>query len=941
MDAVFRDGAPGWLEVSAFAHAVWSCDIDPRAPPPTASSPVAQLLFSAVAWVAGSVAFATGQRPPPPPPPPPICAPQPTAADAVIERQVALLRVPPGSIRNPLPLDTTSGQITLMPQLLGSWGPDLGNFAVTLATAGGEQRGNVVVGSAATGVGKTHLAYAWGAQHGYSIIGRAITSHQVPSIAPPFLWLLRQLQPLRSVPPDDAFTVSSAASLFVRLTLLSFVHFSVLALRSLLATHPEASVDNLRQLLLRMHRNGNADALVTDILASLVGHLRVKQWHIGGSDIFVLDPAKMRTYEVSLSTAATEVMGHAILLTIDEAHELMERPECRAIASLFLSQRAVASAGPAEGAPKSLASAVQESSVSRSLFYAVVGELSNFRDLFRWSVYVTGTALSMRRIAGSSSASIATRCHPREFAPEHRLAAADIASILQRHFAIDDVLADATVSERLCKFVGRPQLFVAGVFEPLFDQIFRLRRLPDAAEFAAALSHSFSACVLSRKEYFIEKMQLNPSVASDGSGTMTLIPMLFKAAVMNDGVITLSDSDQLAAAICTGLLAVSSARGLDPVDMSQEPVIYEGMRAAMLDPLLEGRVLDVLVRSSQPVDVFAKGGGLELAISWHVALTCNRFADPSLAKLLETLGVPAADVPPDLESWVVRATRVRDDELGRGHTGAGEPSPLQRYFFKDSGAIDDSHVIFNTPSAMGGDVAFVVSRELPAAVDPYGGDIFSGRQYKPVVLQCKNEVGAAAAETLLTLHPGTQFLQNSARMHLLHLSNDNASIAPQHGWDKWEALARDAGKAFLTRNWVRVAVVARPLDAEIPAFSLAAATSDTRDAHVLAWTVAQRQLAALSPVVWVSLAAGFAPCPGVFSERVRSALVPPIRRARISLLHHNLWIPASVGDAARLLAQAASEAAAVTASSEPLAGAKRGGGGAGAFPVNPGPSKKR
>jgi hypothetical protein len=209
-----------------------------------------------------------------------------------------------------------------------------------------------------------------------------------------------------------------------------------------------------------------------------------------------------------------------------------------------------------------------------------------------------------------------------------------------------------------------------------------------------------------------------------------------------------------------------------------------------------------------------------------------------------------------------------------------------------------------------------------------------------VILQCKNEVGATAAELLLTLHPGTQFLQNSARRYLLRLSNDHTSIAPQRGWEKWDALARDAGKAFLTRNWVRIAVVARRLGAEIPAFSLAAATSDTSDPNVLAWSVAQRRLAALSPVVWVSMAAGFAPCPGVFSERVRSALASPLQQARITLRHHNLWIPASVGDAAHLLSQAASEAA--NAIPEPsLAGVKRGGGGAGACPTAPAPSKKR
>ena len=736
--------------------------------------------------------------------------------------------------------------------------------------------------------------------------------------APPFRWLLAQLEPFVKVPAGDAIAVSEAAFLFVRLTLLSFMHFSVLAMRSILATHHEASADKLRQLLLRMHRNGNADALVSDILSSLLIQLRMKRWRIGARDIYVLDPEKMGAYEVCLSTAVSNVMGPAILFTIDEAHELMERPECRAVASLFLSERTASSAGAPGGSSAPPPRAVNEGPAPRSLFYAVIGELSRFRIVHKWAVYVTGTALSMRRIADSSSASIATRCYPREFAPEHRLAEADIASILCRYWAIDDVIADANVAQHLRKFVGRPQLFVAGVFEPLFELVCVLRRLPTATEFAAALALSFEASVLSRKRYFVDKMKRNSTATSDEGGMMTLIPMLFQAAIMNDGVITLSNDDQLADAICTGLLAVSSARGLGPVNMREEPVIYEGMRAAMLDPQLEARVLDVLLQSSRPVDVFTKGGALEIALSWHVALTCNRFASPSLATLLKTLGVRGADIPADFDSWVVRATRVRNDDLGHGHRGEGDPTPLERYFVETSGAIDDSYIVYNTPVEMGGDIAFLVSRVAP--VDSGGGgDVCNGRQYKPVILQSKNDERATVAETLLTLHPGTQFLHNSTRKRLLHLPIDNVSISSQHGWNKWDALARDAGKGFLSRNWVRVAVVARPLDEEIPAFSLAAAVSDPSDAHVLAWSDSQRQLAARSPVVWISLAREFPMCTGVLPESVRRALVPPRRRALMHLLHHDLWIPASVGDAAQLLSGAKS----VAAPDSRLAGSKR------------------
>jgi hypothetical protein len=195
-----------------------------------------------------------------------------------MRRQCLLLKLPRASLRRPLPLDTTGDRSELMPQLIGSQGSDLDHFAAKLAEASGAQKGNVVIGSAASGVGKTHLAYAWGTQHGFSIISRAITSDVAAKVAPPFAWLIAQLVPLKAVPHDNAIEVSAAAFLFVRLTLLSFVHFSVLALRALQTTHPLASVDMLHQLLLRMHRNGNADAIVVTILDLLLLSLREKKW---------------------------------------------------------------------------------------------------------------------------------------------------------------------------------------------------------------------------------------------------------------------------------------------------------------------------------------------------------------------------------------------------------------------------------------------------------------------------------------------------------------------------------------------------------------------------------------------------------------------------------------------------------------------------------------
>lgn len=933
MDSLFRLGAPGWHGVSVFAHEVWECDVDPRGPPPpAASSLLANIFSSAGDLVVRGFAYAVS-RLLPVPVPAPVRAATMSSTQAVIERQAMLMGIIPEALCRPLPLDTVNDRILLMPQLLGSWGPDLHRFASTIVAvaASGPQEANVIIGSAASGVGKTHLAYAWGVDNGFSILGRAITSNLSADIAPPFVWLLAQLRTLLLVPAGSATAVSAAAFLFVRLTLLSFVHFSVLALRALRSSHPEASTHDLRQLLLRMHRNGKADALITDILNALVIILRVKRWRANDEDIFELDGAAMRIYEASLSIAAAESMGHAILFTVDEAHELMERRECHAVDSLFLSRRSRPIAGGASAL-------LQEITAPRSLFYAIVLELSSLQTMYGISVYVTGTALSMHRVLDSSSASVATRCHPLDFAPEHRFDVSDIVTILRHYWAFDGVLTDPLVNQHLANFVGRPQLFVVGVFAPLFFVVRDLHRLPNPAELVEMLSCSFRSCVRDRKLFFVNLFQKNTTVNVDGSGTVQLIPMVFRAAVMHDGIITLSNEDQLAEAICTGLLAVSSARAPGPVDMRAEPVVYQAMRSAMLDPLLEGRVLDVLMRSSQSTAVFAKGGALEIAISWHVALTCYRLTEPSLAAVLVTLGVKAEVIPPDMKLWAVRASRVYDDGQGqavRPHRGSEELTPFQRYFIAADGGIDDSRVVYNIPVAQGGDMVFLVSREAPLAVDAAAdtNDICNGRQYRPVVFQFKNVEAATVAETLLTLQPGTQFLQNIARKCLLHMSDRVFSNATQSGWIAWEALSRDPRMGFLARNWVRIAVVARPLESDISKFSLAAAIADEDDSHVHSWTASQRDLAARSPVVWVSLAEEFAKCDSVFPDTVRRAIISPtppggaaggvaqFQPSRMTLRHHDLWVPVVVSKAAELVARIEVEASAAEAAAG--AGSKR------------------
>lgn len=128
----------------------------------------------------------------------------------------------------------------------------------------------------------------------------------------------------------------------------------------------------------------------------------------------------------------------------------------------------------------------------------------------------------------------------------------------------------------------------------------------------------------------------NKTIHVDGTGSMSLIPRMVEALLMHEGRFAVDNDDALDVAIRDGLLAVSNEDRY--VDITREPIIFEGIRGALSEQVALGRVLDMRICSSQS-RASSKGDMLEVALAWHLALKCTL---PSLQPNPES--VPLSDL---------------------------------------------------------------------------------------------------------------------------------------------------------------------------------------------------------------------------------------------------------------------------------------------------------
>jgi hypothetical protein len=177
-------------------------------------------------------------------------------------------------LKKPLPFDTcSSSTMSLMPQLLDNIGNDdniVYTSSIVSSACGDVKAAQIFAATAASGMGKTHLAYAVGRKNIYSLIIRVAEQGEsggAPRMSLPWQRLINFLTPFDAMLltlTDQAQTdvLTQDACKLVELLVLCYVDVTVCALEYALFISPAIEPQHIHEVILRFHRNDGAEQLI-------------------------------------------------------------------------------------------------------------------------------------------------------------------------------------------------------------------------------------------------------------------------------------------------------------------------------------------------------------------------------------------------------------------------------------------------------------------------------------------------------------------------------------------------------------------------------------------------------------------------------------------------------------------------------------------------------
>jgi len=788
-------------------------------------------------------------------------------------------------VRRPLPVDTASNsQWQLLPQLIRTVGSDATVMFehVVASTASGVQSAKIMCACAASGLGKTHLAYAVGLEHAYTVFIRV--AHQGEAAGRAILTKPWDALYMRLAELDRARKCSAAAhgmdvdtraakSAFSLLELLIHCHVDA-TLGALEAGIAQGVVlaKSLRELALRFNRNNVADGIVEQLFqdntvkwaepltASMPDGTTISITGVNNECI-----ASYRTALMARCAALPHSAGETsprILLCFDEVGTLVDL-----LPNLFMLQAsrspmydttgAAAVAGPSDGNCVAAEAGIPGGGMCRGGLFDAVGCL--MCDLARrtgWAQFMTGTAPSISEFQTSGTIHSPARGSTMLVAPSVRLSVDQMRETLQYYWDIPaPVLNDARVAKVLEGCVGRPLFFVDAVFTPIYSYVATAGALPEPlrAFTADAVADRLQAGYNRTLRTFAMRMEQllgGTTVLPGGTGetTLALVPPLVEALLFRLPL-KLGGRNHLHEAIATGLVpAAATERGdaVQVIDVAAEPLVQRAL-TSVLDRIIERdhlRIVRLIAPATHPVAGTPAGEVAERFVAIELALRSRRFrsgaAGPagvlSLYELLRPLfGGEDADSPEGLDRLDCRIDKAVSMK------GWDQSTCALRRFVLDDGRHDDTVILFDLPKRMGLDVAFLVSysptKAVPrrgavprhAATPPSAGagtasialPATAHRNFRVVGLQLKNAADSTLADVMLTLHPGTQLLTDPQREALLSGRGFTRALGGGGaGSADWlDFMAFAAEQPQLATDWIRVPVIARPVHSHVYKFA--------------------------------------------------------------------------------------------------------------------------
>lgn len=743
---------------------------------------------------------------------------QPSAAER-LQRQREMWNVG-DFLKSPLPLDSASSTTPeFMPWLLESVDTAAAHFYDNLAqnSCKATRDRQIFVASAATGMGKTHLAYAVGMSVPVVFIRVECTPGKYSAPWERLSTTLETFDNLLTQSPighsskeahsDKLIEIAKCAYSYLELLVGCYLSVALKAVSE--ATALGMNPRNVRELLLRFQRNRMCDLFVLNEFETQIK--KCKQ--VGGS--IALNKEKVANFlnlvtRESFLAACDEGRFVGPLIVFDEAHALLSRHK-----TLFLHQ-------------EEYVLGRQGSSIAieqRGLLNATSCVMYQFLAK-KFEIYLTGTSLSLLRVENSKSNVSLVRggkqvidLKPYLFTTE------SMKKILTKFWKFDgNLFRRKSVRDKLNKFVGRPSYFVHSVLSVIY---MKLNSEPDGLlsvvdsveklnvdsfeQFLLNCADGLKTRIVVPKVNHLFKDDESVSTANSASlGVKAVIPKLIEALIFSDGELRLS-SPVVDYAICGGIIPISAFDEDKIVNLiSFEPLTCEAIQEYLLKTVDSkfGEVFNLLMSAV----VEGKGKRMEFAFALFILLRSIQYKQKNernipLYDLLEPFIPDYARNSIEsyvdcLDGWecdLQQIRQIRGNELCFSEFIIDDEDDEETKAPERTGRVFvcTSKILMGMSNSMGLDITFLATK---------------GDTQRLIAVQCKNwDHGGSISRSLLTLSSGTQYLTNVARKCLLLGGGEPTDGWRSHGHDAYLAFFRryEVVAPFLFSGWVRIALIAK------------------------------------------------------------------------------------------------------------------------------------
>eukprot|EP01033_Poteriospumella_lacustris_P004997 gene4996-gene5552 len=603
--------------------------------------------------------------------------------------------------------------------------------------------------AAASGMGKTHIAYDVGKKH-FLILIRVMgnsgefNGDQLSHKSPPWDSALEHMKQFKARSMAEPLMQRAKGMLrYIHILLYTYLQFTISALNAV-----ALDLERRKELVLRLHRNGVADELIKKLFGRNVQQLTNVDTHGICENKFcsfrqeVIDSSWDRIPDTEkLILCVDEINGLAGDFFTDfgprstmenaETFEDGGEPECRGLMyGLFCVLKKISTTHPS------------------------------------WYCYVTGTALSVAKFQSDVDGISIARGSILPVSPDTLLSVDDMVSILTYYFRFTDATI-ALLRGKLANFTGRPQFFAKGVFDPLYN--FLPRSAHHIYELDSAMFNEFkwieSNFSMLAKQYFDKYSNMfGPEARSLPNGVKNMKALLpsIVCAYLSGGVYNVNGDDVLEGAVYTGILPMGVNAANDDrnyqIDLRREPIIHNAI--ARLVRSLVKRDNGVSRLLSMMTDLGGEKGKLaEWIFCMFVILQVQKMhlerKRLDLRSLFEVLTASSHHdyLEESFADYEVLCNNIVD--MGATHHSSTKArESFLRTFVKPNNEYDFHSLLINIDNYAGVDVAFMVK--------PIGG-LEHAVSPRLVVFQVKNRKVDSLDSCLLTLSPGCQYLTHEER----------------------------------------------------------------------------------------------------------------------------------------------------------------------------------